>query len=142
MVFHHIFSVCWSPVSNDHSVVVANCAHTSERADWVLTCIRITMSLVTLRNSLLLFLQPVRTTHFSLYSIYTSFQVHRSKLLWTIQCSFRSSPVLLPSAISAMKSAQPTMFPWVNLVRKRLPVLVSFLQISRRDLSYLSLQEL
>jgi len=48
---------------------------------------------------------------FSLYSLYTSFQVARSMWLLTIHRSFRPSPVLVLAAISGIMCAHPTMFP-------------------------------
>jgi len=54
--FRHFVSLCWSPISDIHSGVVANCDHTSEWVHWVHACIRIAMQWVTLRKSHLAFL--------------------------------------------------------------------------------------
>jgi len=101
-LFHRFFSLCRFPILNDHSGVGANCDHTSEWIHWVHACIWIAMRWVTLRKSLLTFLLPVRKMQFSLYSLYTSFQVARSMWLLTIHHSFRPSPVLLLVAISGI----------------------------------------
>ena len=90
---------------------MANCDHTSEWVHWVRACIGIAMLWVTLRKSLLTFLLPACKMQFSLYSLYTSFQVARSMWLFTIHCSFCPSPVLLLVANSGMTYAQPTIFP-------------------------------
>ena len=63
-----------------------------------------------LAKSVLAFLLPVRNMPFSLYYLYTSFQVARSVWLLTIHCSFHPSPVLLLVAISGSTCAQFTMF--------------------------------
>jgi len=65
--FHHFFSLCRSPISNEHSGLVANCNHRSELVHWVRACIGIAMQWVTLRKSLLAFLLPASTIQFSLY---------------------------------------------------------------------------
>jgi hypothetical protein len=62
-------------------------------------------------KSLLAFLLPVRKMTFSLYKLYTLFQVGRSMWLLTIHCSFRLSPVLLTVAIPGITCAQQTMCP-------------------------------
>jgi len=72
---------------------------------------RDSMQLVTLWTSLLAFLLPVGTIQFSVYQLYTSFQVTRSMWLLTIHCWFRPSPVLLLVTISGNTCAQPRMFP-------------------------------
>jgi len=41
--FHCFFSLCWSPILNKHSGVVANSDHTSEWVDWVHVWIAIAM---------------------------------------------------------------------------------------------------
>ena len=33
--FHPFFSLCWYPIVNEHSGVVANCDHTSEWVHWL-----------------------------------------------------------------------------------------------------------
>jgi len=66
-LFHRFFSLCRSPILNEHSGVGANCDHSSEWIDWVHTCIWIAMRWVTLRKSLLVFLLPARKMQFSLY---------------------------------------------------------------------------
>jgi len=106
-----VFLLCWSPILNEHSGVVANCDHTSEWVHRVRACIGIAMQWVTLRKSLLAFLLPAHNMQFSLYKLYTSFQVARSMWLWTIHRSFRPSPVLQLVAISGITCAQPTMSP-------------------------------
>jgi len=55
-LFRRFFLLCWSPILNKHSGVVANCDHTSEWVHWVHACIGIAMQWVTLRQSLLTFL--------------------------------------------------------------------------------------
>jgi len=69
---------------------------------------------VTLRKPLLAFLLPAHKMQFSLYYLYTSFQVARSMGLLTIHRSFRPSPVLVLVAISEIMCAQPTMFPMLK----------------------------
>jgi len=113
-LFHCLFAFCRSPIVNDHSRVVANCDNTSKWVHWVRACIGIAMQWVTLRISLLVFLLPARKIHFSLYQLYTSFQVARSMWLLTIHRSFRLSPVLLLVAISGITCAQPTIFPMLK----------------------------
>jgi len=54
--FRRFFSLCWSPILNKQSGVVANCDHMLEWVHWVHACIRIAMQWVTLRKSLLAFL--------------------------------------------------------------------------------------
>jgi len=58
LLFHRIFSLCQTPISNECSGVLANCDHTSEWVHWVRACIRIVMRWVTLRQSLLAFPSP------------------------------------------------------------------------------------
>ena len=41
--FRCFFSLCRSPIINKHSLVVANCDHTSDWVHWVHACIRIAM---------------------------------------------------------------------------------------------------
>jgi len=41
--FRHFFSLCWSPILNKHSGIVANCDHTSEWVHCVHACIGIAM---------------------------------------------------------------------------------------------------
>jgi hypothetical protein len=53
--FRHFFSLCWSPIWNKHSGIVANCDHTSEWVYCVHACIGIAWEWVTLRKSLLTF---------------------------------------------------------------------------------------
>jgi len=65
--FHHFFPLCWSPLLNKHSGVVANCDHTSEWGHCVHACIGIAMQWVTLQKSLLAFLQPARKIQYFLY---------------------------------------------------------------------------
>jgi len=55
--FCRFFSLCRSRILNKHSGVVANCDHNSEWVYWVHTNIGIAMQWVTLRISLLAFLQ-------------------------------------------------------------------------------------
>jgi len=111
---HHLFSLYWSPISNEHCVIVANCDHTSERVHWVRACIGISMQWVTLQKPLLALLLPVRNMQFSHYELYTSFQVARCMWLLTIHHSFCLSPALQLSAISGITCAQPMMFPTVK----------------------------
>ena len=66
---------------------------------------------MTLRQSLLTFLLPACKIQFSLYQLYTSFQVARSMWLLTIHHSFHPSPVLILVVISGIMCTQPTMFP-------------------------------
>jgi hypothetical protein len=73
--------------------------------------IGIAMRWVTLRKPLHAFLLPARKMQFSLYSLYTSFQVARSMWLLTIHRSFHLSPVLPLVAIAGITYVQPTMFP-------------------------------
>ena len=54
--FRRFFSLCWSPILNKQSEVVANCDHMSEWVHWVHDCIGIAMQWVMLRKSLLTFL--------------------------------------------------------------------------------------
>jgi len=75
------------------------------------------MRWVTLRKPLLAFLLPVRNMQFSLYLLYTSFQVARSMWLLTIHRSFRLSPVLLLVAISGITCVQPTIFPTLKICK-------------------------
>jgi len=110
-LFLRFFSLCRSPILNEHSGVGANCDHTSEWVHWVHACIWIAIRWVTLRKSLLAFLLPVRKMQFSLYELYTSFQVARCMWLLTIHRSFRPSPVFVLEAISGITCAQPMMFP-------------------------------
>jgi hypothetical protein len=63
-------SLCWSPILNKCSGIVANCNHTSEWVHWVRACISIAMRLVTLGKSLLAFLLPARKMQFSHYYLY------------------------------------------------------------------------
>jgi hypothetical protein len=69
------------------------------------------MQWVTLRISLLAFLLPALKMQFSLYLLYTSFQVTRAVWLLTIHRSIRPSPVLLLVAISGITWVQLTIFP-------------------------------
>jgi len=108
LLFHCFFSICRYPILNDYSGVAANCYHTSEWVHWVSSCIGIAMGWVTPRKSLLAFLLPGQKIQFSLYWLYTSFQVGRSMWLLTIHGSLRPSPVLLLVAISGITFAQPT----------------------------------
>jgi hypothetical protein len=101
-------SLCQSPIVNEHSVVVANCDHTSVWVHIVHSCIIIAMQWVALRKSLLTFLLPAHTLQFSLHSVYKSFQVARSMWLLTIHPSLLLSVVILRLAISEMPCAQPT----------------------------------
>jgi len=41
--FRHFILLCWSPMLNTHSDVVANCDHKSELVHWVHDCIRLAM---------------------------------------------------------------------------------------------------
>ena len=107
-LFHCLFMFCWSPILNDHSGVVANCDSTSEWVPWVRACIGIEMRWVMLRIYLLTFSLPARKMQFSLYLLYTSFQVARSRWLLTILPLFRPLPVLLLVAISGITCTQPT----------------------------------
>ena len=66
-LFHRFFSLCRSRILNRHSGVGAKCDHTSEWVHWVHACIWIAMRWVTLRQSLLAFLLPVRKMQFSHY---------------------------------------------------------------------------
>jgi hypothetical protein len=90
---------------------VANCDNTSEWVHWVRACIGIAMRWVTLRICLLELLPPVRKMQFSLYYLYTSFQVARSMWLLTIHRAFRPSPHLLLAASSGITCTQQTIFP-------------------------------
>jgi hypothetical protein len=69
-LFHRFFLLCWSPIVNERSSVVANFNHTSDWLHWVRACIRIATRWVTLPKSLLAFLLPSRNMQFSLYSLY------------------------------------------------------------------------
>jgi len=111
---HCFFSLCQSPILKEHSGILANCDHTSEWVHSVHACIGIAMEWVMLRKSLLAFVLPTRKSPFSLYQIYTSFQVARSMGLVTIHCTFLPSPVLLLVAISGILCAQPMMFPMLK----------------------------
>ena len=90
---------------------MANCDNTSQCVYWVCTCNGIALRWVTLQISLLAFHLPARNMQFSLYYLYTSFQVPRSRWLLTIHRSFRLSPVLQQVAIVGITCAQPTVFP-------------------------------
>jgi hypothetical protein len=105
-----LFAFCRSPILNDHSGIVANCDNTSKWVHWVRACIGIAMRWVTLRIFLLAFLLHQRKMQFSLYQLYTSFQVARSMWLLTTPHSFCPSPVLLLLGISGITCAQPTIF--------------------------------
>jgi len=65
--FHWFFSLCWSPILNEYSGVVANCECTSEWVHWLRACIGIAIQWVMLLKSFLTFLLPARKMHFSLY---------------------------------------------------------------------------
>jgi len=105
------YLLCRSPILNEHSGIVANRDPTLEWVHWVHACIGIAMRWVMLQKSLLAFLLPARKMQFSLYQLYTSFQVARSMWLLTIDRSFHPSHVLLLLAISGITCVQPTMFP-------------------------------
>jgi len=109
--FPRFFSLCCSPIVHVHSGIVANCDYTSEWVHCVRAWIGIAMLWVTLQKSLLMFLLPASKMQFSLYTLYSSFQVTRSMWLLTIHRSFLPSSVLLLVAISGITCAQPTMFP-------------------------------
>jgi hypothetical protein len=108
---HFLFAFCRSPILNAHSGFVANCDYLSEWAHWVHSCIVIPMQWLMLWISQLAFLLPVCKMEFSLYKLYTSFQVTRSMWLLTIHRSFCPSHVLLLVAIYRITCAQPTIFP-------------------------------
>ena len=72
---------------------------------------------MTLQKSLLGFLLPARKMQFSVYSLYTSFQVARSMWLLTIHRLLLPSPVLLPVAISGITCAQRTLFPTLKICK-------------------------
>jgi len=66
-LFHCLFVFCQSPISNNHSGVVANSDNTFEWVHWVRTCIGIAMRWVMLWISLLAFLLPACKMTFSLH---------------------------------------------------------------------------
>jgi len=66
-LFQHFFSLCWSPILNEYSGVVANSDCTLELVHWVRACIGIGMRWVTLQKSLLALLLPARKMQFSFY---------------------------------------------------------------------------
>ena len=110
-MFNRVFSLCRSPILNEHSGILANCDHTSEWVYLVRPCIGIAMQWVKLRKSLLAFLPAARKMQFSLYSLYTSFQVARSMWLLTIHSLLSPSPVSLLGALSRNTCTQQTMTP-------------------------------
>jgi len=63
------------------------------------------------RKALHMLLLPMRKMQFSLYKLYTSFQIPRSLGQLTMYRSFRLSPILLLVRISGIKFAQPTRYP-------------------------------
>jgi len=88
---------------------VATCDHTSEWVHLVHTCSRIAIRSVTQQKSLLALLLPVHKMQFSLYYLYTSFQVARSMWLLIIHCLFLQSPAIWLIAISGITCAQARM---------------------------------
>jgi len=66
-LFHCSFLFCRSAISDEHSVVVANCDHTSDWVHWVHPCIWIAMRWGTQRKSLLVFVLPPRKMQLSLH---------------------------------------------------------------------------
>ena len=96
---------------------MANCNHTSQWVHWVNACIGIPMQWVMLRQSLLAFLLTAHKMQFSIYKLYSSFQVGRSMWLLPIHHSFLPSPDLLLVAISGTLWAQLTVCPtWKTVI--------------------------
>jgi len=135
-----LFVFCRSPILNDHSGVVTSCNHRTDWLHWVHGCIGIAMRWVTLWKSLLVSLVPARKMQFSLYQLYTSFQVPWSIWPLTILRSFRPSAVLLLVAICRIPCTQLTIFPTLKTCQVRLPVLFSLVPISGQETSYQSIQ--
>jgi hypothetical protein len=108
--FVDFFSLCQSRIVNVHSGVLTNCDHTSEWIHWVGAFIRIDMEWAVQEHPLLPFILPVRNIQFSLYLLYTSYKVARSRLRLTINRPFRLSYILLLVTITMIMWVQPTMF--------------------------------
>jgi len=109
--FDCVFAFCWSPICNNCSGVVANSDNKSEWVHWVRYCFGIAMQWVMLGISLRAFLLSALKMQFSLYQLYTTFQVARYMWLLRIHRSFRPSPVLLLLAIPGITCSQPRIFP-------------------------------
>jgi hypothetical protein len=92
------------------------------------------MRWVTLQKPLLALHLPARKMQFSLYKLYTSFQVARPMWLLTIHRSFCLSPVILLVAISRIMCAQPTMFPTLTTCKEK--AVGAFLTCSNFETEY------
>jgi len=108
---HHFFLLCQSCILNEYYGTMANCDHMSEWVHWVHAGIRNSMWWVMLWKSLLVFHLPVCKMQFSIYSLYTSFQITGCMRLLTIHRLFCQLLGILLVAISAITCTQPTMLP-------------------------------